>query len=69
MSIDGRCLQQGDLGEYNQCQSQLMQLYPLGIAGNVDEFMGYRILYFLFTLNRSGEYVFPSGSRVIIPLF
>ncbi|KAJ3025819.1 hypothetical protein HK097_006588, partial [Rhizophlyctis rosea] len=46
-------LEKGDLGEYNQCQSQLMQLYTLNLPGNVDEFLGYRILYFLFTLNRS----------------
>ncbi|KAJ3038984.1 hypothetical protein HDV00_012742 [Rhizophlyctis rosea] len=48
-------LEKGDLGEYNQCQSQLMQLYSVfnGNMGNVDEFLGYRILYLILTLNRS----------------
>ncbi|OAD72858.1 hypothetical protein PHYBLDRAFT_113116 [Phycomyces blakesleeanus NRRL 1555(-)] len=46
-------LEKGDLGEYNQCQSQLKQLYMLGIPGNVMEFTAYRILYFLHTQNWS----------------
>ncbi|KAI9020707.1 SAC3/GANP/Nin1/mts3/eIF-3 p25 [Phycomyces nitens] len=48
-------LEKGDLGEYNQCQSQLKQLYTLGIPGNVMEFTAYRILYFLHTQNWSGK--------------
>ncbi|KAI8911175.1 SAC3/GANP/Nin1/mts3/eIF-3 p25 family-domain-containing protein [Entophlyctis helioformis] len=44
---------QGDLGEYNQCQAQLKQLYKIyNIAGNTDEFVAYRILYMLHTTNR-----------------
>ncbi|KAI7866152.1 SAC3/GANP/Nin1/mts3/eIF-3 p25 family-domain-containing protein [Spinellus fusiger] len=46
-------LEKGDLGEYNQCQSQLKQLYVNGISGNVMEFTAYRILYLLHTQNWS----------------
>lgn len=45
-------LEKGDLGEYNQCQSQLLILYELGIPGRVSEFTAYRILYLLHTRNR-----------------
>lgn len=46
-------IEKGDLGEYNQCQSQLKTLYEMGIKGNEYEFIAYRILYFLHTRNRS----------------
>lgn len=49
-------LEKGDLGEYNQCQSQLRGLYALGIPGSVMEFLAYRILYLLHTRNRRGAY-------------
>lgn len=45
-------LEKGDLGEYNQCQSQLKQLYSQNIKGNTREFLAYRILYLLHTQNR-----------------
>lgn len=45
-------LEMGDLGEYNQCQSQLKQLYGRGLPGCVDEFTAYRILYYIHTRNR-----------------
>ncbi|KAI8878344.1 SAC3/GANP domain-containing protein [Backusella circina FSU 941] len=44
-------LEKGDLGEYNQCQTQLKGLYSSGIEGKVMEFTAYRILYFLHTQN------------------
>lgn len=47
-------LEKGDLGEYNQCASQLRQLYALGLDGSRMEFMAYRILYLLHTRDRSG---------------
>lgn len=46
-------LEKGDLGEYNQCQTQLRALYQLGLKGNPVEFKAYRILYFIHTANRS----------------
>ncbi|KAN0062506.1 hypothetical protein ACQY0O_005037 [Thecaphora frezii] len=45
-------LEKGDLGEYNQCQSQLRSLYAYNIPGCVMEFLAYRILYLLHTKNR-----------------
>lgn len=44
-------LERGDLGEYNQCQSQLRVLYGYGIPGAIAEFTAYRILYLLHTRN------------------
>ncbi|KAJ2688370.1 hypothetical protein IWW39_002263 [Coemansia spiralis] len=46
-------LETNDLGEYNQCQTQLKQLYALGLPGHSMEFLAYRILYFLYTRNKS----------------
>lgn len=47
-------LEKGDLGEYNQCQSQLRTLYAYGLSGCQMEFLAYRILYLLHTRNRRG---------------
>ncbi|CAH1762568.1 8603_t:CDS:10 [Entrophospora sp. SA101] len=46
-------LEKGDVGEYNQCQTQLKELYRLNIPGQIMEFMAYRLLYFVYTRNRS----------------
>lgn len=52
-------LEKRDLGEYNQCQTQLRALYKMklgvdgGSGGNQDEFTAYRILYLLYTCNRT----------------
>lgn len=45
-------LEKGDLGEYNQCQTQLRGLYAHGIPGSTVEFLAYRILYLLHTRNQ-----------------
>lgn len=46
-------LEKGDLGEYNQCQTQLRALYKQGLGGHPSEFMAYRILYLIHTCNRT----------------
>lgn len=45
-------LEMADLGEYNQCQTQLRALYKLNLGGNPEEFTAYRILYIIYTCNR-----------------
>ena len=46
-------LEKGDLGEYNQCQTQLRALYSQNLGGHPTEFKAYRILYFIHTSNHT----------------
>ncbi|QSL67178.1 hypothetical protein MERGE_001567 [Pneumocystis wakefieldiae] len=46
-------LEKGDLGEYNQCQTQLFSLYNYNLPGHLDEFLAYRIFYLLLTRNKT----------------
>jgi len=40
-------LQEGDMNEYNQCQTQLKHFYAQGLSGCESEFAAYRILYYV----------------------
>jgi len=46
-------LEKGDIGEFNQCQCQLKELYEEGIAGSTEEFTAYRMLYFIMARSRT----------------
>ena len=46
-------LEKGDLGEYNQCQSQLRALYNQSLGGHPAEFLAYRIIYLMYTRNQT----------------
>lgn len=46
-------LENNDLGEFNQCQTVLRDLYAGGISGNQMEFLAYRLLYFIYQNSHS----------------
>ncbi|KAJ0393201.1 hypothetical protein P43SY_008624 [Pythium insidiosum] len=41
-------LESGDINEFNQCQTQLHELYEKSIPGKAIEFLSYRILYCIY---------------------
>ena len=43
-------LESDDMNEYNQCQTQLKQLYSAGYQGCEMEFVAYRVLYYVYLL-------------------
>lgn len=52
-------LESDDMNEYNQCQTQLKQLYAAGLKGSEMEFTAYRILYYVYLL---GNKKYTGGS-------
>lgn len=52
-------LECGDMNEYNQCQTQLKQLYAAGHKGCEMEFVAYLVLYYVYLL---GNKKYTGGS-------
>ena len=46
-------LEEGDLNEFNQCQTRLADLFADGVPGNRSEFFAYRLLYMLHQVRSS----------------
>jgi len=42
-------LESADLDHFNQCQTQLKELYEKGFKGHESEFLSYKILYLILT--------------------
>ena len=53
------------MNEYNQCQTQLKQLYSAGLQGAEPEFVAYRILYYVY-LQGNEKYSGGSGDLAYI---
>jgi hypothetical protein len=67
-------LQEGDINEYNQCQTQLKELFDLLLLAdpkaveNLQEFLAYRLLYYVF-LSTTDNYDGGSSDLFNIILF
>lgn len=49
-------LDNSDMNEFNQCQTQLIELYRLRLPGSVMEFTAYRLMYHIYSCNDSNVY-------------
>ena len=56
-------LESGDMNEYNQCQTQLKHLYLEKLRGCEEEFLAYRILYYVYLL---GNREYQGGSADLL---
>lgn len=57
----------GDLGQFNQCQGQLMELYNLFPSEFVKDFRSYRLLYLLGTRNELELVSFLKEGHELLP--
>ncbi|TIB68027.1 hypothetical protein E3Q18_04463 [Wallemia mellicola] len=57
-------LENGDLGEFNQCAANLQPLYRLNLNGNELEFLSYQILYLCYSRNWSAANILVRSSLV-----
>lgn len=58
---------QGDMGQFNQCQSQLMELYSLFPSDLIRDFKSYRLLYLLGTRNELEMVSFLKEDHELLP--
>ena len=59
-------LESDDMNEYNQCQTQLKQLYSAGYQGCEMEFVAYRVLYYVYLLGANIHFISMYACAVLV---